>query len=159
MGIGAFTCKSYYSLLRGSVSVKRLIERCRELGYFAAVLTDVNAMYGVVDFVKSAQDAGIQPIVGVEILTDTQRAVLLAKNKRGYADLCRITTALNLDSNFDLIDQLKKYSKNIICISSNPDLLKQLKPILSKDNLFASCNNGFRIKWAKAKNIKPIACD
>jgi hypothetical protein len=48
--------------------------------------------------------ADLRPIVGVEILTESRRAILLAEDSRGYGNLCRITTARNLTSDFDLIE-------------------------------------------------------
>ncbi|MBL7152643.1 MAG: PHP domain-containing protein, partial [Phycisphaerae bacterium] len=77
MRIAALTCRSYYSLLRGPASVRRLVQRAKDYGYGAIALADVNSMYGAADFSKCAEQAGIKAILGVEILSDTQRAVLL----------------------------------------------------------------------------------
>ncbi len=60
-------------------------------------------MSGVVDLCQAAAKTGLLPIVGVEILTDHNRAILLAEDDRGYGNLCRITTARNLLSEFDLV--------------------------------------------------------
>ncbi len=159
MRIAALACRSYYSLLRGPVSVQRLVQRAKEYGYGAIALTDVNSMYGAVDFCKSAKQADIKAIVGVEILTHSQKAVLLAENRAGYENLCRITTARNLDSNFCLIEQLKRHSKGLICISSQQRLLKLLQEIFHRDYLFAGCKGPAPAKWARANKIAAIACE
>ncbi len=70
MRIAALTCRSYYSLLRGSVSVQRWVAEGRRCGYGAIALADVNSLYGEVDFYKAAAQVNIKPILGVEILTD-----------------------------------------------------------------------------------------
>ena len=44
MRIAALTCRSYYSLLRGAVSVARWVEKAAEYGYETLALADVNSM-------------------------------------------------------------------------------------------------------------------
>jgi DNA polymerase III alpha subunit len=157
MRVAALTCRSYYSFLRGSVSVQRLVQKAKEYGYGAIALVDVNSMYGVVDFCKSAEKVNIKPIIGVEILTENQKAILLAEDNTGYKNLCRITTARNLDVNFDLIEQLKNNSKGLICICNQPQLLEELKRILRNGYLFAGCQWPKETEWAKSKGVKPVA--
>jgi DNA polymerase III alpha subunit len=62
-------------------------------------------MAGAVDLCKAAAQTDVRPIIGVEILTGSHRAILLAEDQRGYGNLCRITTARNLDAGFDLVEQ------------------------------------------------------
>ena len=68
MRIAALTCRSYYSLLRGPLSVRRLVERTKDYGYGAIALADVNSMYGVADFCKCATQANIKAIIGYALL-------------------------------------------------------------------------------------------
>ncbi len=140
MRIAALSCRSFYSLLRGAVSVSRWVEKAAEYGYGAVALADVNSLAGVVDLCKAAGSVDVRPIIGVEILTDTQRAVLLAENLAGYGNLCRITTAVHLDPHFDLVEQLRIDNKGVICICSQPSLLERLKSCLEPDCLFAGCS-------------------
>ena len=156
MRIAALTCRSYYSLLRGAVSVQRLVKRAKECGYGAIALADVNSIYGAADFYKAAEQTNIKPILGVEILTDNQRAVLLVEDREGYKNLCRITTARNLCPNFDLIEQLEHNGKGIICICNRPGLLGELKNVLDEKCLFAGCREPGQAEWAKAHGIKPV---
>ena len=137
MRVAALTCRSYYSLLRGSVSVRRLVEQAKECGYGAIALADVNGIYGAADFYKAAEQVNIRPILGVEILTGKQRAILLVENRAGYRNLCRITTARNLCPSFDLIEQLERNNEGLICISNQPELLAELNKYLDEDYLFA----------------------
>jgi len=158
MRIAALTCRSYYSLLRGSVSVQRWVAEAAQRGYGVIALADVNSLYGAVDFYKAAAQANIKPILGVEILTDSQRAVLLAEDRAGYKNLCRITTARNLCSRFDLIEQVKCNNKGVICIVNQPELLHELQECLDKDHLFAACHEPYQVERAKAWAIEPLAC-
>ena len=131
MRIAALTCRSFYSLLRGSVSVRRWVQQAAEYGYGAVALADVNSMSGVVDLCQAAAKTSVLPIVGVEILTDSDGAILLAEDDRGYGNLCRITTARNLLPDFDLVRQLQVDSRGVICICSKPGLLEKLKGVVS----------------------------
>ena len=157
MRIAALTCRSYYSLLRGAVSAQRLVKKAKEYGYGAVALADVNAMYGAVDFCKAAEHINIPPIIGVEIITDSQRAVLLAEDGLGYKNLCRITTARNLCPSFDLTEQLRHNNKGIISICDQPELLRAMKTFLDRDCLFAGCRKPGQAERAKANGIRPIA--
>lgn len=157
MRVAALVFRSFYSLLRGAVSAQRLVQKATEYGYGAVALADVNTMCGAVDFCLAAEQANIKPIIGVEILTDSKKAVLLAEDRAGYKNICRITTARNLDENFDLIELLKSNSKGIICICNQPKLLKELKSFFAKDYLFAGCTEPEDDDFAIGNGIPPIA--
>jgi DNA polymerase III alpha subunit len=157
MRTAALACRSYYSLLRGAASVQAVVQKAKEYGYDCVAVADVNGMYGVVDFVKAAEKVDIRAIIGVEILTDMQRAVLLAENEHGYKNLCRIITSLNLDESFDLTEQLERNNEGVICISAQMDLLKQLKGILSKDRLFVGLHGDAGGGPTKFAGIRPVA--
>ena len=159
MRIAALVCRSYYSLLRGPLSVQQIIETAKDCGYNHVALADVNAMYGLVDFVETAKKYDIRPIIGVDILTETTRAVLLAENTDGYRNLCRITTARNLDSDFDLVKQLDSNNKGLICISTERPLLKTLQDVLPQGNLFIGCKNQGQQDHAVDEGFEPVAFD
>jgi DNA polymerase III alpha subunit len=157
MRIAALTCRSFYSLLRGAVSVRRWVEKAGASGYGAVALADVNCMAGVVDLCQAAEKAALQPIVGVEILTESQRAILLAENERGYANLCRITTARNLAAQFDLVEQLRADSRGVVCICPEPGRVEEMRAVFPRDCLFAGCRDVKEAQSAVARGAEPIA--
>jgi DNA polymerase-3 subunit alpha/error-prone DNA polymerase len=157
MGIAALTCRSFYSLLRGAVSVLRWVEKVAEYGYGAVALADVNSMSGVVDLCKAAEKAELRPIVGVEILTESQRAILLAEDARGYGNLCRITTARNLAACFNLVEQLKVDNRGVVCICLEPTLIGEMREVFSREYLFAGCRDMKEAESAVARGVEPIA--
>ncbi len=86
-------CKSNYSFLEGASSPEELVERAAFLGLPAIALTDRDGVYGVGRAHIRAKELGIQLIIGAEItLEDDASVVLLAKNRVGYANLCRLIT-------------------------------------------------------------------
>jgi len=137
---------SNYSMLVGAVRIEELIQRAKEFNLHAIALTDLNGMYGLIDFAKLAQEEGIKPILGVHIddpVDADLSAVLIAKNRDGYSNICRIITERQLNENFSLIETLKKYfvrnEKNLFVITSSLKLLNELKRIfgvITFDDLF-----------------------
>jgi len=157
MRIAALTCRSFYSLLRGAVSVQRWAEKAAELGYGAVALADVNCMAGAADLYKAAVKVDVRPILGVEILTENQNAILLAESLQGYRNLCRITTARNLEADFDLVEQVNVDSRGVICICTQPELLRRLKVVFREDCLFAGCRDAKEAEQAAVCEVEPVA--
>ncbi len=87
-------CHSNYSLLDGASHPEELMTRAAELGMSALALTDHDAVYGAVRFVKAAGERGIKPILGAELtLHDGSHLTLLVRNESGWANLCALITA------------------------------------------------------------------
>ncbi|BAO43728.1 error-prone DNA polymerase [Thiolapillus brandeum] len=86
-------CISNYSFLRGASHPEELVARAAEQGYTALALTDECSLAGVVRAHQEARRQGLKLIIGTEIrLTGGPRLVLLARNRRGYVQLCRLIT-------------------------------------------------------------------
>ena len=127
---------SQYSLLDGAAVIKNLIPRVKELGMDAIAITDHGAMFGVIEFYRACNEAGIKPIIGCEVYTaarsrtqkdpdkDKQMGhlVLLAKNNQGYKNLIKIvskgyTEGFYYKPRVDM-DVLREYSGDIIALSA-----------------------------------------
>ncbi len=61
----------------------------------ALAVTDTNGLYGLVWFLEFARAAGVRPIVGAEAVWGDERAVVLVKDREGYAGLCRMLSDLH----------------------------------------------------------------
>ncbi|MCH2135367.1 MAG: DNA polymerase III subunit alpha [Phycisphaerales bacterium] len=97
-----------YSLLDGGNTVKKLVQRVRELGMDAVAVTDHGNLHAAVEFHTAAKAEGIKPILGIEAYvapgertlrakTDTGPAggfhlVLLAENETGWQNLLRLSS-------------------------------------------------------------------
>ncbi|MCH9811528.1 DNA polymerase III subunit alpha, partial [bacterium] len=127
---------SQYSILDGTQSIKALVEKAKSLGYTSLAITDFCNLFGCVEFFTTCTAAGIKPIIGLEVMmapasrTDKKRIpgkpagapiVLLAKNQKGYENLCKISSIAHLEGFYytPRIDKeiLKKYSEGLICLS------------------------------------------
>lgn len=124
---------SHYSLLDGLIKIDDLIAKAKEYNMGSVALTDHGVMYGAVEFYEKAIKEGLKPIVGVEAyLVDGSRhdktkqaryhLVLLAKNKKGYNNLLKLTTLAHLEGYYykPRIDWeiLSKYSEGVIALSA-----------------------------------------
>ena len=115
MSHAALWCKSNFSFLEGASHPDELVEQAHALGLQALALTDRDGVHGVVRAHVKARELGVPLIVGAEVTvadavantTDATDAVagtaadaapasacvLLAANRTGYANLCRLLTA------------------------------------------------------------------
>ncbi len=102
-----------YSLLDGANKIGPLLEHARATGIGAMAITDHGNMFGAVEFFQKAKALGVKPIIGCEAYlapgkrTDRSQAprtddfdgggnyhlILLAKNRQGYRNLCRLLTS------------------------------------------------------------------
>ncbi|MFW2405569.1 MAG: PHP domain-containing protein, partial [Gammaproteobacteria bacterium] len=84
-------CVSNFTFQRGASHPEELVERAAALGYRALALTDECSVAGIVRAHVAARDHDVRLIVGSEFcLVDGLRFVLLAANRRGYAQLCAL---------------------------------------------------------------------
>lgn len=126
---------SHYSLLDGLGKIRPLVERIKELGMDTVALTDHGVMYGMIDFIKTANDVGVKSIPGVEAYlalnghtnkrgrTDSnpRHVTLLAKNITGYKNLMKLTTTAHLHGYYYKpridYDLLKDHNEGLIVLS------------------------------------------
>lgn len=94
-------CHSYFSMMRGTLSIERLCQMAAECGMNSLALTDVGGLYGWVEFVQTCEQYGLRPICGVELSVGESSAVLLAKDLKGYERICRITSELHLNGQME----------------------------------------------------------
>jgi len=108
---------SGYSMRHGASHPQALVDRAAEHGMDALALTDRDGAYGAVKFALACEKAAIRPIFGVDLafagpLPDKRRTparggaflatdqlprvVLLARDIRGWAALCRLISATHL---------------------------------------------------------------
>ncbi|GIW64872.1 MAG: DNA-directed DNA polymerase [Patescibacteria group bacterium] len=137
-----------YSLLDGMCRIDELINKAKSYNMPAVAITDHGNLYGAIKFYTKAIEAGIKPIIGVEVYKaknsrfdkngssdrDYYHLVLLAKNYIGYKNLLKLVTASNLEGfyykprvDFEL---LEKYSEGLIALSGClqgeiPSLIKE----------------------------------
>jgi len=92
-------CKSHFSFLEGASHPEELVAEAHRLGLRALALTDRDGVYGIVRAHVKARELGLHLIVGAQVtLADNSVLVLLAQDRGGYANLCRLITTGRLRS-------------------------------------------------------------
>ncbi|HVF52819.1 MAG TPA: DNA polymerase III subunit alpha [Actinomycetota bacterium] len=94
-------CHSTWSLRDGAIPAEALPHLAAAAGYDAVAMTDHDALTGAVRFTRGCKDAGVKPVYGAELTTDTGHVTLLARDARGYANLCRLISRAHLDNQRD----------------------------------------------------------
>ncbi|OGO30317.1 MAG: hypothetical protein A2Z29_09630 [Chloroflexi bacterium RBG_16_56_11] len=114
MSYAELHCHSYYSFHDGASSLEELLLRAKELGYRALALTEHDNLCGAMRFAQLARSLEMRGIIGAEVTISPTpgfflrpdrsglpqddslkgcHLTLLAKDRRGYANLCRLITA------------------------------------------------------------------
>jgi DNA polymerase-3 subunit alpha len=126
---------SEYSLLDGSIKVKKLVKELVSRKARAAALTDHDALHGAVEFFLECQKEKINGIIGYEanitplVLSESKlpfHLVLLAENITGYANIIKLCSLANTsgknrmgpESIVITWDELRSHSAGIICLTS-----------------------------------------
>ena len=126
-----------YSLLDGSNKIKECVARTKELGMDSVAITDHGVMFGVVDFYRSAKEAGINPVLGCEVYVAPNsrfdkevgggeeryhHLVLLAENNQGYSNLMKIVSKGFVEGFYYKprvdFEVLQEYHEGIIALSA-----------------------------------------
>ena len=131
---------SQFSILQSTSSISNLVEAAVKNKMPAVALTDTGNMMGAFNFVKEVlkynkdSEAPIKPIVGCEfnVCEDHQnksqkdngyQIVLLAKNKKGYHNLAKMSSIAFIDGFYYVprIDKkiIEQYKDDIIALSGN----------------------------------------
>ena len=126
---------THHSLLDGLTKIPGLIDRVKELGMEAVGITDHGTMSGVLEFYKTAKNADIKPVLGMEAYVaarsrhdrDPQKdkaryhLTVLAMDNTGYKNLMRLSTIANLEGMYykPRIDHelLEEYGEGLIILS------------------------------------------
>ncbi|HRX86662.1 MAG TPA: DNA polymerase III subunit alpha, partial [Phycisphaerae bacterium] len=128
---------THFSLLDGATRIKPLMERVKALDMPAVAITDHGNMFGVIEFYKAAQSAGVKPILGMEaylapgdrrdksagrMKEASYHLLLLAQNLTGYRNLLRLASIGYLEGFYyrPRIDKetLRELSEGLICTST-----------------------------------------
>jgi DNA polymerase-3 subunit alpha len=89
---------SHYSLLRALPKIPDLVKAAKAAGCEALALTDLDNLYGAIEFYKECKSAGIKPIIGLDAhIGDGQRQLFYATNDAGYRNLLQLVTKSHLE--------------------------------------------------------------
>jgi DNA-directed DNA polymerase III PolC len=147
---------SSFSLLEAIPSPQELVQAAASFGMPAIALTDHYSLAGVVEFQRACKSSGVSPIYGLEINLEPLskevefpgRLVLLAQDEQGWANLCSISSTLNLQipaARPVTLDVLARFGKGVLAISDDQmdwtgRTLRQLQEIFP-NSLYVALSN------------------
>ena len=115
-------CHSNYSFHNGASFIHELLSRASSLGYSSLAITDNDNLCGAMEFSRTAISMGVRPIIGAEItLTDGYHVTILAENKDGYRNLCRLISMAKMSGGglYSELDAglLSRYGQGLILLT------------------------------------------
>src|SRR5436305_10867553 len=88
---------SNFSFLDGGSHPYELAVRAAELEMPALAITDHGGVYGAVRHLQACRKLGVKPIIGSALEVDGEELILIARNLRGYSNLCRLLSIAPAD--------------------------------------------------------------
>jgi len=109
--------RSAYSFCSALTTVQQLVAFAAAHRMPAVALTDLDGMYGAIEFLKLCNGAGVKPIIGVELtLADGLSVTLLARDMGGYGNLCRLASLRHLGEQPLRIENVLAHAAGVICL-------------------------------------------
>ncbi|MFL6466007.1 MAG: PHP domain-containing protein, partial [Bryobacteraceae bacterium] len=122
--------RSAFSFLEGASLPEELASRCAELGRPAMAITDAHGVYGAPQFHLAAKKLGLRALIGAEVNgKENSRYTLLAENRGGYRNVCRLITKTKLreigkgkgEKHFATEDDLAQHAAGLVCLTGGAE--------------------------------------
>jgi error-prone DNA polymerase len=118
--------RSAFSFLEGSSVPEELVARAAALNFPALAILDADNISGAARFHMAAKKAGIRAHIGAEITcTDGHRYPLLAENRTGYQNLCRLITRMKMRAKKGegaaAPEEFAEFASGLVCLAARPD--------------------------------------
>ncbi len=131
---------SSYSLLKSPIQIDDLVTTAKQRNYTALALTDINVMYGAVEFYNSCLKNGIKPLIGLTLelpgLVIQEKSfpvVLIAKNNAGYHNLMKVSSLKMTQKSFDWENIAKLLRDNFVIFPPEGEIKSLLLQGRSED--------------------------
>jgi error-prone DNA polymerase len=129
--------RSSFSFLQGASLPEELAAQCAQFNQPAMALTDAHGVYGAPRFHSAAKKVDIRALIGAEInaplppTTSPYRFTLLAENRTGYQNLCRLITRTKLrnietqpgkpEFPFATDDEFSTHASGLVCLTGGDE--------------------------------------
>ncbi|HYL37959.1 MAG TPA: error-prone DNA polymerase [Bryobacteraceae bacterium] len=166
-GVDGASCATYielharsaFSFLEGSSVPEELVARAAELGQPALAILDRDNVSGAARFHMAAKKAGLRAHIGAGITcTDGFRYPLLAENRTGYQNLCRLITRMKLRASKGegaaTPEEFAEFSPGLVFLASRPD--DRLLDLFGKKNVLVELQRHYN-RAQEARNQALIA--
>jgi error-prone DNA polymerase len=141
---------SNFSFLDGGSHPYELAVRAAELGLPALAITDHGGVYGAVRHLQACRKLGIKPIIGSALEVDGEELILIARNLRGYSNLCRLLSIAHADQpKGEARTTLLKVTEHrghlfYLTATDSESRLRDLIAALGQENVFSELHHHLR---------------
>ena len=143
-------CHSNFSFLDGGSHPAELAMRAAELEMPALAITDRGGVYGAVRFLQASRKLGVKPIIGSSLEVDGEELILIARNLRGYSNLCRLLSFAHADQpKGEARTTLAKVAEHrgdlfYLSATDREPRLRELQEALGKESIFSELHHHLR---------------
>jgi error-prone DNA polymerase len=140
-------CHSNFSFLDGGSHPAELAMRAAELEMPALAITDRAGVYGAVRFLQACRKLGVKPIIGTALEVEGEEVVMIARNLRGYSNLCRLLSFAHADQPKGEaranIAKVAEHRGDLFYLSATDDekRLRALQDALGRESVFSELHN------------------
>jgi len=143
-------CHSNFSFLDGGSHPAELAFRAADLGMPALAITDRGGVYGAVRFLQACRKVGVKPLIGSTLEVDGQDVVMIARNLRGYSNLCRLLSLAHADQPKGearaTLATVAEHRGDLFYLTATDDetRLRGFQEELGKENVFSELHHHLR---------------
>ncbi len=141
---------SNFSFLDGGSHPYELAMRASELEMPALAITDRGGVYGAVRHLQACRKLGVKPIIGTALEVDGEELILIARNLRGYSNLCRLLSHAHADQPKGeartTLEKVAEHRGDLFYLSAtdSESRLRDLLEALGKENVFSELHHHLR---------------
>src|SRR2546425_1281092 len=141
---------SNFSFLDGGSHPYELAMRAAELEMPALAITDRGGVYGAVRHLQACRKLGVKPIIGSALEVDGEELILIARNLRGYSNLCRLLSHAHADQPKGeartTLGKVAEHRGDLFYLSATDieSRLRGLQDALGKENVFSELYHHLR---------------
>src|SRR3989454_3530920 len=139
--------RSNFPFLDGGSHPYELAMRAAELEMPALAITDRGGVYGAVRHLQACRKLGVKPIIGTSLEVDGEELILIARNLRGYSNLCRLLTLAHADQPKGdartTLDTVAEHRGELFYLSptDREQRMRELQGALGKENVFSELHH------------------
>ncbi|TMG04330.1 MAG: PHP domain-containing protein, partial [Chloroflexi bacterium] len=141
---------SNFSFLDGGSHPYELAMRAAELEMPALAITDRGGVYGAVRHLQACRKLGVKPIIGTALEVDGEELILIARNLRGYSNLCRLLSHAHADQPKGeartTLEKVAEHRGDLFYLSAtdSESRLRDLLEALGTENVFSELHHHLR---------------
>src|SRR2546428_574569 len=138
---------SNFSFLDGGSHPYELAMRAAELEMPALAISDRGGVYGAVRHLQACRKLGVKPIIGTSLEVDGEELILIARDLRGYSNLCRLLTLAHADQPKGeartTLDTVAEHRGELFYLSptDREQRMRELQGALGKENVFSELHH------------------